>query len=286
MPTGSEVGVIIPGAETAANLDVVLHTRSGPLQRINAIHRSYDSLHYILILPYGTDGFHLHIPHAAPSKKFMSPAEFYRYHLQIRQDHGNFLMKSRRLMQQYACDQFAKVESQRLKYIASHQQELKADKYRGLLDAVNAGDGRNAGIKTILPPSVYGSPRFYAEAFQDSMAIVRHYGKPSLFITFTCNANWPEIKESLFEGESPCDRPDLSCRVFNLKLGELLEDLVKKEILGRVDAYTAVVEFQKRGLPHVSNNMRILNSCTNFFFPTGAHFADTRRSRQAQNSCR
>lgn len=142
------------------------------------------------------------------------------------------------------------VESQRLKFIATHQKELKAEKYCGLMDAINDGDGNNTGIRTILPPTVYGSPRFYAEAFQDSMAIVGHYEKPSLFITFTCNSNWPEIAEALHPGEVPSDRPDLSCRVFKIKLGKLLVDLIKNEVLGRVNAYTAVTEFQKRGLPH------------------------------------
>jgi hypothetical protein len=38
--------------------------------------------------------------------------------------------------------------------------------------------------------------------------------------------------------------------VFKLKLDEFMEDLVKRAVLGRVLAYTSVIEFQKRGLPH------------------------------------
>ena len=67
------------------------------------------------------------------------------------------------------CDQFAKIEGER---------------------------------QVILPPTVYGSPRFYAEIFQDNMCIVRNYGKPSFFVTFTCNpACRPEIKSSLFAND-------------------------------------------------------------------------------------
>jgi len=82
------------------------------------------------------------------------------------------------------------------------------------------------------------------------MAIVRRYGKPHLFITFTCNVQWPEIKSSLFEGQTANDRPDIVCRVFRLKLSDLLKDIVQRQIFGTVLAYVQTTEFQKRGLPH------------------------------------
>ena len=33
--------------------------------------------------------------------------------------------------------------------------------------------------------------------YQDAMAIIRHTGKPDLFITMTCNPKWKELKEFL-----------------------------------------------------------------------------------------
>jgi len=60
LPTGSEVAVLMPGGETSTNnMDVVIHTRSGAMQRINTMHRSYDALHYVLLYPGGEDGYHL-----------------------------------------------------------------------------------------------------------------------------------------------------------------------------------------------------------------------------------
>lgn len=50
------------------------------------------------------------------------------------------------------------------------------------------------------------------------MAIVRAFGKPDLFITFTCNPKWPEILAELEEGQVPNDRPDLIARVFYMKV--------------------------------------------------------------------
>ncbi|UYV82683.1 hypothetical protein LAZ67_22000535 [Cordylochernes scorpioides] len=44
--------------------------------------------------------------------------------------------------------------------------------------------------------------------------------------------------------------PDLVARVFNLKLQQLLHEIVSQHVLGVVIARVHVVEFQKRGLPH------------------------------------
>jgi hypothetical protein len=51
-----------------------------------------------------------------------------------------------------------------------------------------------AGRQVILPSNFAGSIRNMKKRFHDSMSIVVRKGKPDLFITFTCNPNWPEIK--------------------------------------------------------------------------------------------
>lgn len=107
--------------------------------------------------------------------------------------------------------------------------------------------GVRVGKMIVLPSSFKGSPRCCQQGYQDSMAMVRNFGKPDYFITFTCNPNWPEITRNLKEGQTPVDRPDLVSRVFKLKLKELIDDIKKKERFGKVLAYTYVVEYQKRG---------------------------------------
>ncbi len=248
VPTGSEVAVIMPGDQTD-NLDIILKTKSGEIQRISTLHRSYDPLHYVVLFPYGEDGYNLNLMRAN-GKKRVSPTEYHRYQLQVREGSENWLMQSNRLMQQYATDSFAKAERQRLTYIKTHQKEIRADKYKGLMDAVDANDEINAGQKVILPPSVTGTPRWYADEFQNSMAVVRRYGKPDYFITFTTNPNWPEIKSSLLPGQKPCDRTDLCNRVFNIKHEDLLTILLDGQVLGEALAFTSMKEDQKRGLPH------------------------------------
>jgi hypothetical protein len=67
-----------------------------------------------------------------------------------------------------------------------------------LRDAV-AGDANveDIGKVFILPATFTGSPRHMHKYAQDAMAYVRNYGRPDLFITFTCNSAWHEIKGAL-----------------------------------------------------------------------------------------
>ncbi|KAK8948892.1 hypothetical protein KSP39_PZI005305 [Platanthera zijinensis] len=83
------------------------------------------------------------------------------------------------------------------------------------------------------------------------MAVVRHYGRPDIFLTMTCNSSWPEITDSLYPGQTAQDRPDIVARIFHAKYTALKQDLFHKHILGRTINHVHVIEFQKRGLPHV-----------------------------------
>jgi hypothetical protein len=79
---------------------------------------------------------------------------------------------------------------------------------------------------------------------------VRACGKPDLFITITCNANWPEIQQALLPNQTAQDRPDIVARVFSLKLKCILHEIIHENIFGEVASWMFVIEFQKRGLPH------------------------------------
>lgn len=85
---------------------------------------------------------------------------------------------------------------------------------------------------------------------QDAMARVASFGKPDVFITITCNANWPEVQSSLQSGQTAANRPDIIARVFKQKIKRVLQLLVDQGILGKVIALNGTSEFQKRGLPH------------------------------------
>ncbi|KAL6491794.1 hypothetical protein OROGR_034159 [Orobanche gracilis] len=73
--------------------------------------------------------------------------------------------------------------------------------------------------------------------FQDAMAICRWAGYPSFFITFTCNPKWPEITRFVNKrGLRAEDRPDILCRVFKIKLDQLVNDLKDNHIFGKPKA--------------------------------------------------
>jgi len=76
-----------------------------------------------------------------------------------------------------------------LDWLQIHQQSIRTDVYIGLADAlirknINTSD---LGRRFILPLSFTDSDRFMQQLFQDSMAIVQYFGKPSFFITFIAN---------------------------------------------------------------------------------------------------
>ncbi|DAZ98082.1 TPA: hypothetical protein N0F65_005244 [Lagenidium giganteum] len=78
---------------------------------------------------------------------------------------------------------------------------------------------------------------------QRYQTLVRTYGKPDLFITFTCKPQWKEIQDDLLFDQSASDRPDVVRR-------EFIKQLMKAGVLGRTVAHFQVIEFQKRGLHH------------------------------------
>ena len=128
--------------------------------------------------------------------------------------------------------------------------------YQGLADAIQNSDGTidgsHIGKKVILPSSFTGGAWYQHQLYQDAMAIVCQFGKPDLFITFTCNPHWEEITNELFEHQAVADHQDLMSRVFKLKLKSLLHDIYygTSNVLGKMIALIYVIEWQKRGPPH------------------------------------
>jgi hypothetical protein len=147
---------------------------------------------------------------------------------------------------------YVKIETTRLDYFRNNQKQIRAELYQGIVDSVENGEtrGYKIGRKFVLPQSFTCGPRDMLRRYMDAMAIVQRYGKPDIFLTITCNPNWPEIRQQLRHNDEVQNRPDLIVRVFRAKLEELKNDLYKKNVLGLVIAHIYVIEFQKRGLPH------------------------------------
>ncbi|GFW35042.1 ATP-dependent DNA helicase [Trichonephila clavipes] len=59
-PTIDEVAIVIVGEEFESR-DIILHRRSGDIQRVSETHRSYDGLQYPILFWRGDDGYHFNI---------------------------------------------------------------------------------------------------------------------------------------------------------------------------------------------------------------------------------
>jgi hypothetical protein len=192
-------------------------------------------------------------------------------------EHYNALHRSGPLFQQYCTDMGAKLLQSDLEYLEQpkvQKNKLRADVYKNVVKAVKGKKGNTAGRpvqRKILPASFIGSPRHMRKCYRKAMAMVRKEGKPSLFITMTCNPKWPEIIDACRHMKGGQEtRTDIQTRVFKCKLEALMNDLTKKHVLGRSVGHIQVTEWQKRGLPHA----HILLVLDRNFRPTTAEDVD------------
>ena len=96
----------------------MLYAKRGGIQNINEIHRSYDSLHYVLMFPLGNDGWHVNIRNSRGNGN-VTALDYYCYRFMVRSG-LNYLHLSGRLFQQYIVDTYSKIEQERLNYIRLH----------------------------------------------------------------------------------------------------------------------------------------------------------------------
>lgn len=105
---------------------------------------------------------------------------------------------------------YAIVDDSRSRYLELNQNKSRVDVYNGLHDALHPADFPNnlppalrpdpmrdapLGRRVILPSSHARGPRRYHSLYQNAMALVQVFQKPTLFITFTANSTRKEIKD-------------------------------------------------------------------------------------------
>ncbi|XP_070008699.1 uncharacterized protein [Nicotiana sylvestris] len=253
LPTIPEVAALVVGdfEVSGSDRDIIIETQSGQLQRINELNAAYLGLQYPLLFPYGEDGYREDIPlshgdESSRGRQCVSMREFFAYRIQERKDEVPTIVSSGRLFQQFLVDGYTMIESSRLKFIRTHQKQLRVDSYKVLAYAILHGDidPSSQGKRIILPSSFTGGARYMVQNYQDAMAICKWAGYPDLFITFTCNPKWPEITRFVESRNlNPEDRPDILSRVFKIKLDHLIMDLRDNQVFGQVKAGTQHLQF-------------------------------------------
>ncbi|KAF4529574.1 hypothetical protein B566_EDAN017726 [Ephemera danica] len=194
---------------------------------------------------------------------YVTMNELYRFKIADRE--GNeIIVDAGKIYQQYVLWTYLKVINNTDWYHKQNMQEKRmatANELRAFAagQPLRNPEQRRTGHQNILSkPTRAKTPRWYDRKLEEARAVAAVYGSPTYFVTFTCNLRWKEIRENLKPGQKAEDRPDLLVAVMYLKLLVLLDVLLSKNYLGRVLTYVYVVEYQKRGLPHIHLLLTVL----------------------------
>ena len=181
---------------------------------------------------------------------------------------------------------YATDEGRKLWFEKQRQAKQRLVNLRGVAAAASAANaaaaanGAGPEIEQPLPAADVGKPclsfnftglpAYYAQNKRKALAVLARCGRPSYFITMTCNPNWPEIKEALLPGQQWRDRHGLVDRVFQMKKDDMIEQLRRGTFFHDADGNRQpatsilwVIEYQKRGLPHVHIAVRVLGEQPN-----------------------
>ena len=246
-----QIGALVerPGSKR----DIVIQRLDRMPEFIDDGHALYHPLAYPLLFPLGNPGWHdnLTVSNVDHSRiKRVSLTEWGRYYLMHR-DHPTHWQRCEKLSMEFYCDIWAQVEARNAHF---HRSPAQQAKYRGARVAAiedQLSDGISAaeiGVPVVrLPSSFVGSARYYQQLYMDAMALPKKFGKPDLFVTFTCNPKWPELIAALPPHAHWQHHGDIVERVFMLKLKGLLKDIVDDEIFGPIRAFVYRIEWQARG---------------------------------------
>lgn len=165
----------------------------------------YEPLQYPLLFPHGTMGW----GESMHSVLKWTQREYYKARL-LTEPRFQFFG---RLGCEYICDMFSRMEDQRLQYIRQGKRQEALD-FSG--EAAADPDDDDSVEAFNLPASFTGSSQYLSNNVADSLALARQRGKPDMMVTATCNPNWPEIRSQLRPGQSACEVPQITNRVFKV----------------------------------------------------------------------
>jgi hypothetical protein len=111
---------------------------------------------------------------------------------------------------------------------------------------------RTHSKRTFLSENLHGSRRHLRKCAVNALQIVSEFGLPTIFLTVTCNAQWPELICALPPGQTAFDNPAISTLVFKKRLESLLHNIRNGVYFGgsKIVYIINSIEYQHRGLPH------------------------------------
>lgn len=139
-PSSDEVAVILPGDRTAPDRrNITLHCHSsddGSFVQIDDGHPAYYPLHYILLLPYGTNSWHQDLYHHTPpntnhrsnsNPPRITQTQYSSFHLHTHKNEYPILQCGGCLFQHYVVDMWASADQTCMSFLWFNQGKLHAD---------------------------------------------------------------------------------------------------------------------------------------------------------------
>ncbi len=127
---------------------------------------------------------------------------FYSWRMFQRRGEFSTVLSGGRLFQHYLVDQFCKMEAEKLSYLLQNQQSLRAENYTALRELLADSGGPNneseavrTGRLVVLPSTYIGGERYMRQKMHDIIATSNKMGHPDIFLTMTCNLNWPRFED-------------------------------------------------------------------------------------------
>ncbi|RLN50525.1 hypothetical protein BBJ28_00025496, partial [Nothophytophthora sp. Chile5] len=141
LPTASEVAAtMVEDGNLDKHRDLLLYARDRGLLRLFETSPMYDPLQYPLLFPLGDLGWTFTDIYADGNQRRsntkMSLREHVAFRLSQKPNDGPVQHLGGRLFQQWTVDQQAKAEQERLRWVAGHQMDIRADQYKGFEDAL------------------------------------------------------------------------------------------------------------------------------------------------------
>jgi hypothetical protein len=165
------------------------------LRRINQHYVAYMSLNYVLLFSYDKLNFHekliVNVNSRARVRTRFCQRAFYKYRLHVC---NNVFFVSHRddwLFQQYVVDVWINCDVNKLNWLRNNQNNIRANVYNELANNLRR-DNVDATIlnrRFILSFNYTNDAWFMQKLFQDSIIIIKHFERFTLFIIITINSN-------------------------------------------------------------------------------------------------
>lgn len=236
-----EVGAIMSDRSTG-QLTVEFKLKN-KIQHLNGMNKYTEPLTYPLLFPFGETGWSPEIKNEVSVMKYLAARilmpeqhqDMYQTEEEIEAEMSVLghrrpmtMMNAKgtraiptnrfqifgRVKQYYLVESLSRVIDNRLNWIRRNQDRFKTSgRQDGAEHNGEDNENENEDESIFLSDSFTGSPRHLQKLALNAIHVVSNLGKPTVFITVTCNPEWNEIKERLFKGQTAFDREDITCQV-------------------------------------------------------------------------